>query len=94
MRVLWGGGIAYQSALKSVPIKMKDVNQAGLDLGLSEANHLLSRRVAKGRMAPQVMGEVLNRIDPCLIIPVLIRLDIVVEAVVENPTVKQAVLLK
>ena len=42
---IMGGGIAYQSALKGTPIKMKDINQAGLDLGLSEANKLLAKRV-------------------------------------------------
>jgi 3-hydroxyacyl-CoA dehydrogenase len=26
---IMGGGIAYQSALKGVPIKMKDINQEG-----------------------------------------------------------------
>ena len=42
-----GGGIAYQSASRALPIKMKDINQAGLDLGLSEANKLLAKRVPR-----------------------------------------------
>jgi 3-hydroxyacyl-CoA dehydrogenase/enoyl-CoA hydratase/3-hydroxybutyryl-CoA epimerase/enoyl-CoA isomerase len=57
---IMGGGIAYQSALKGVPIRMKDINQAGLDLGLSEANKLLAKRVSRGRMTPEQMGAVLN----------------------------------
>lgn len=89
---IMGGGIAYQSAYKGVPIKMKDINQAGLDLGLSEANKLLSKRVARGRMTPQKMGEVLNSIDPILSYNNFDEVDIVVEAVVENPKVKHAVL--
>ena len=46
---------------------MKDINQAGLDLGLSEANKLLAKRVARGRMSPNTDGrQVLNSIDPTL----------------------------
>ena len=89
---IMGGGIAYQSAYKGIPIKMKDIAQAGLDLGLSEAGKLLSRRVAKGRMTPEKMGEVLNSIDPMLSYDGFDQVDIVVEAVVENPKVKHAVL--
>jgi 3-hydroxyacyl-CoA dehydrogenase/enoyl-CoA hydratase/3-hydroxybutyryl-CoA epimerase/enoyl-CoA isomerase len=89
---IMGGGIAYQSSLKGVPIKMKDIAQEGLDLGLNEANKLLAKRVARGRLSPQKMGEVLNNIDPTLSYEGFESVDIVVEAVVENPKVKQAVL--
>ena len=89
---IMGGGIAYQSALRGTPIKMKDINQEGLDLGLNEANKLLSKRVSRGRMTPQKMGEVLNSIDPTLDYNGFEDVDIVVEAVVENPKVKHAVL--
>jgi 3-hydroxyacyl-CoA dehydrogenase/enoyl-CoA hydratase/3-hydroxybutyryl-CoA epimerase/enoyl-CoA isomerase len=89
---IMGGGIAYQSSLRGIPIKMKDIAQAGLDLGLGEANKLLSKRVARGRMTPEKMGEVLNNIDPTLTYEGFDAVDIVVEAVVENPKVKHAVL--
>jgi len=89
---IMGGGIAYQSALKGVPIRMKDINQAGLDLGLAEANKLLAKRVSRGRMSPEQMGDVLNAIDPQLSYEGFDDVDIVVEAVVENPKVKHAVL--
>ena len=89
---IMGGGIAYQSAYKGTPIKMKDINQAGLDLGLSEANKLLSKRVNRGRMKVEEMGKVLANIDPTLSYDNFDSLDIVVEAVVENPKVKHAVL--
>jgi 3-hydroxyacyl-CoA dehydrogenase/enoyl-CoA hydratase/3-hydroxybutyryl-CoA epimerase/enoyl-CoA isomerase len=89
---IMGGGIAYQSAYKGVPIIMKDIAQAGLDLGLSEANKLLAKRVNRGRMTPEVMGQVLNSIDPTLSYEGFEDVDIVVEAVVENPKVKHAVL--
>lgn len=89
---IMGGGIAYQSALKGVPIKMKDIAQKGIDLGLSEANKLLSKRVERKKLSPSEMGEVLNRIEPALTYDGFDQVDIVVEAVVENPKVKRAVL--
>ncbi len=89
---IMGGGIAYQSAYKGTPIKMKDIAQAGIDLGLSEAAKLLNGRVEKGRMSSAEMAEVLNRIDPMLSYDNFNSIDIVIEAVVENPKVKHAVL--
>lgn len=89
---IMGGGIAYQSALKGVPIKMKDIAQKGIDLGLSEANKLLSKRVERKKLSPAEMGDVLNRIEPALTYDGFDQVDIVVEAVVENPKVKKAVL--
>ncbi|MFN2289077.1 MAG: 3-hydroxyacyl-CoA dehydrogenase NAD-binding domain-containing protein, partial [Chromatocurvus sp.] len=89
---IMGGGIAYQSAYKGVPIRMKDINQEGLDLGLSEAGKLLSKRVNRGRMTPEKMAGVLNSIDPVLSYEGFEDVDIVVEAVVENARVKHSVL--
>ena len=89
---IMGGGIAYQSALKGVPIKMKDISQKGIDLGLSEANKLLSKRVERKKLSASEMGDVLNRIEPALSYDGFDQVDIVVEAVVENPKIKKAVL--
>ncbi|QIB65218.1 fatty acid oxidation complex subunit alpha FadB [Kineobactrum salinum] len=89
---IMGGGIAYQSAYKGVPIRMKDINQEGLDLGLKEANKLLTKRVDRGQMSASQMGEVLTSIDPTLSYAGFEDIDIVVEAVVENRKVKLAVL--
>lgn len=89
---IMGGGIAYQSALKGVPIKMKDIAQQGIDLGLSEANKLLSKRVDRKRISASEMGDALNRIEPTLSYDGFNQVDIVVEAVVENPKVKKSVL--
>ncbi|MGB1582143.1 MAG: 3-hydroxyacyl-CoA dehydrogenase NAD-binding domain-containing protein, partial [Nevskiales bacterium] len=45
---IMGGGIAYQSASKGVPIIMKDITPEQIELGLSEASKLLSKLVEKG----------------------------------------------
>ncbi len=89
---IMGGGIAYQSALKGTPIKMKDIAQAGIDLGMNEANKLLSKQVKRGRMGADKMGKILASIEPTLSYDNFEDIDVVVEAVVENPKVKHAVL--
>tara|TARA_B100000809_G_scaffold265571_1_gene324824 strand:- start:2714 stop:4903 length:2190 start_codon:yes stop_codon:yes gene_type:complete len=89
---IMGGGVAYQTALKNVPVVMKDVAQLGLNLGLSEAAKILSNRVKRGRMTPDTMAQVLNRIEPTLDYAGISGADLVVEAVVEKFDVKASVL--
>lgn len=89
---IMGGGIAYQSALKGTPIIMKDIAQAGIDLGLAEASKLLSKQVERGRISVAEMAGVLNKIQPTLSYDGFDNVDIVVEAVVENAGIKHAVL--
>jgi len=89
---IMGGGIAYQSALKGTPIIMKDIAQEGLDMGMAEARKQLEKQVAKGRMDANKMFGILSGIEATLSYDDIDKADIVVEAVVENPKVKQAVL--
>lgn len=89
---IMGGGIAYQSAYKGTPIIMKDIAQAGLDLGMGEAAKLLSKMVERNRMSPGEMATVLTHITPTLSYDGIDTADVIVEAVVENPKVKHAVL--
>jgi 3-hydroxyacyl-CoA dehydrogenase/enoyl-CoA hydratase/3-hydroxybutyryl-CoA epimerase/enoyl-CoA isomerase len=89
---IMGGGIAYQSAYKGTPIIMKDINDQALDLGLSTAAGILTKQVERGRMNAKKMAGVLNNITPSLSYDSVKDVDIVVEAVVENPKVKGMVL--
>jgi len=89
---IMGGGIAYQSALKGTPILMKDIAQQGLNLGMAEARKQLEKRVAKGRMSSDQMINALSSIKPTLDYSGFDKVDIVVEAVVENSDIKKKVL--
>lgn len=89
---IMGGGIACQSALKGLPVALKDINQKGIDLGLQEAASVLGRRVEKGKMSVAALAEALTRIQPTLNDQPLATADVVVEAVVENIAVKKTVL--
>jgi 3-hydroxyacyl-CoA dehydrogenase/enoyl-CoA hydratase/3-hydroxybutyryl-CoA epimerase/enoyl-CoA isomerase len=89
---IMGGGIAYQTALKGIPIIMKDIAANALESGLLEARNLLLKRMDRGRMTPDQMSDVLTRINPTLTYGDLGGVDIVVEAVVENEEIKKGVL--
>ncbi|EOX4458892.1 fatty acid oxidation complex subunit alpha FadB [Vibrio antiquarius] len=89
---IMGGGIAYQSALKGVPVLMKDIAQASLDLGMTEASKLLNKRLSRGRIDGFKMAGILASITPSLHYAGIENSDVIVEAVVENPKVKAAVL--
>ncbi|MDC9719908.1 MAG: fatty acid oxidation complex subunit alpha FadB [Gammaproteobacteria bacterium] len=89
---IMGGGIAYQSAYKGIPIVMKDIAEPAIQLGLDEATGILEKRVSRGRMKPAQMAKVLNNIRPTLNYADVASVDLVVEAVVENPQIKAMVL--
>ena len=89
---IMGGGIAYQSASKGTPIIMKDIAAKALDLGMGEANKLLAKQVERGKLNAAKAGEILAKIRPTLNYGDFKEVDIVVEAVVENPKVKKSVL--
>lgn len=89
---IMGGGIAYQNALRGLPVVMKDINQPALDLGMSEATKLLDKQVSRGRMSEEKSAKILGSIEATLENKPLASCNVVVEAVVENINVKHAVL--
>ena len=89
---IMGGGVAYQSSYKGIPIAMKDIAQSQLDLGMREATTIMQKHVDRGRMESQKMAEVLTGITPTLSYENLADADLIVEAVVEKESVKKIVL--
>jgi len=89
---IMGGGIAYQSASKGVPIIMKDINQQALDDGLAESDKLVFKQVKRGRFDQAMAATTMHHIVPTLSYGDFGDVDLVVEAVVENPKIKQSVL--
>jgi 3-hydroxyacyl-CoA dehydrogenase / enoyl-CoA hydratase / 3-hydroxybutyryl-CoA epimerase / enoyl-CoA isomerase len=86
-----GGGIAYQSALRGVPVILKDVSEKALEFGLSEANTLLAKQVEQGRMTREQADAVARAIAPHLTFDQFNAVDVVIEAIVENIVIKMAV---
>ncbi|WP_318373383.1 fatty acid oxidation complex subunit alpha FadB [Enterobacter sp.] len=89
---IMGGGIAYQSAWKGVPVIMKDIHDKSLTLGMNEAAKLLNKQLERGKIDGLKLAGVIGTIHPTLDYAGFERVDVVVEAVVENPKVKKAVL--
>ncbi|GAA5173331.1 fatty acid oxidation complex subunit alpha FadB [Modicisalibacter zincidurans] len=89
---IMGGGIAYQSAYKGTPILMKDINEEAVQLGLKEARKLLAKQVERGKLTTEQMAEALSNIRPTLSYGDFGEVDLIVEAVVENSKIKDAVL--
>ena len=89
---IMGGGIAHTNATKGIRVPLKDINQAGLDLGLSTAVNLLEKPVKRGKLSFKKAATALNNIIPTLTNESLKNSDMVIEAVVEDPKVKGIVL--
>ncbi|MBA2779971.1 fatty acid oxidation complex subunit alpha FadB [Billgrantia kenyensis] len=89
---IMGGGIAYQSASKGTPILMKDIKEEAVELGLKESRKLFAKQVERKKLTTEQMAEKLTLIRPTLSYGDFGHVDLVVEAVVENPKVKDAVL--
>lgn len=89
---IMGGGIAHTNATKGIRVPLKDINQAGLDLGLHTAVNLLEKPVTRGKIDFKQAATALNNIIPTLTNESLKNSDMIIEAVVENPKVKGIVL--
>ncbi|WP_233546130.1 fatty acid oxidation complex subunit alpha FadB [Salinibius halmophilus] len=89
---IMGGGIAGQAAKSGMLALMKDVAPQGIEQGLAEVSGVLGRRVARGRMKQEDMVAALNRLWPTMSYGDFDKVDVVVEAIVENPDIKAKVL--
>ncbi len=89
---IMGGGIAYQSASRGVPVLLKDIAPEAIELGFHEASRLLEGQVGRGRITQSQMAEALSHIQATYSYGDFNTVDIAVEAVVENPEIKKSVL--
>lgn len=89
---IMGGGIAYTSAAHGVPVRLKDIAPAALDLGLKEAASLATKQVASGRLRREEADGIVAAIHPQTDNAGFDLVDIVVEAIVEKLAIKQSVL--
>jgi len=89
---IMGGGIAYQNAISGYPIVMKDIAQSALDTGITQADKLLKKSVARGKLDESEAQQILTMIAPSLEDQDITNCDIVIEAVVEQPAIKHKVL--
>lgn len=89
---IMGGGIAQLIADKGIPVRLKDLRGEALLAALRQASKIWREQVQRKRLSPREMRQRLGFIAPTLEDSGLSRVDIVLEAVVENLEVKQKVL--
>jgi len=91
---LMGHGIAQVCAQTGkFDVTMRDIEQRFVDNGMKMINDSLQRFVKKGTLTEQESQEVLNRIHPTLDLKAAAQnVDLVIEAVTENPPLKKSVL--
>jgi 3-hydroxyacyl-CoA dehydrogenase/enoyl-CoA hydratase/3-hydroxybutyryl-CoA epimerase len=89
---IMGGGIAQLIADKGIPVRLKDLRGDALLTALRQAGKIWREQVERRRLTPREMRQRLGFIAPTLDDSGLSRVDIVLEAVVENVEVKQKVL--
>lgn len=79
---IMGGGVAYATAVKGMPVLLKDIAQKSLDIGIAEAQKLFAKQIEGGRLPAAKAEHMLGSITPLLEFKDFETVDMVVEAVV------------
>lgn len=86
-----GGGIAWLFAQNDQSPIMKDITPEALELGLKQASENFSKALKKKRMSEDDFNRKMRSITPALNFEGFKKVDLVVEAVVENMDIKKKV---
>src|SRR5690606_6623145 len=89
-----GGGIAMCFANVGIPVQLLEINQEGLERGLGIIRKNYSITVQKGRLSEADMEKRLGLITGTTNYGDLADVDLVIEAVFENPDIKKEVFAK
>lgn len=87
-----GGGIAHLLADKNILVQMKDLQLAGLELGVQQALGLFKKALKRKSITQRQFDQKLARIAPTTNYDGFRSAEVVIEAVVEKMEIKQAVL--
>jgi 3-hydroxyacyl-CoA dehydrogenase/enoyl-CoA hydratase/3-hydroxybutyryl-CoA epimerase len=85
---MMGKGIAYVAASRGIDVWVKDASRAQAEGARAQADKLLSKRVEKGEIDEARRQAILARIHAAERDEELAHVDMVVEAVPENPALK------
>jgi 3-hydroxyacyl-CoA dehydrogenase / enoyl-CoA hydratase / 3-hydroxybutyryl-CoA epimerase len=88
---MMGAGIAYVFSKAGIEVVLKDVTVEAAARGKTHSEKLLAKQLQKGRMTVAQVDEFLGRITPTADPNDLAGCDVVIEAVFENPELKQKV---
>ncbi|MEV5379559.1 3-hydroxyacyl-CoA dehydrogenase NAD-binding domain-containing protein [Streptomyces nondiastaticus] len=88
---MMGAGIAYACARAGIEVVLKDVSEEAARKGKAYSEGLLAKALAKGRTTEEKRDALLARITPTGDVAALAGCDAVIEAVFEDPALKQKV---
>ncbi|MFZ5711044.1 MAG: 3-hydroxyacyl-CoA dehydrogenase NAD-binding domain-containing protein [Pseudomonadota bacterium] len=88
---MMGAGIAHVAAMAGIEVVLIDTTLDAADRGKAHSEDLLTRELQRGRTTPEKKAETLARILPATDYAALSDVDLVVEAVFEDPKVKAEV---
>jgi len=89
---LMGAGIAYVSAQNGLDVVLLDTTMEKVEAGKESINKLVSKQVSRGKMTAEEKDTLLNRVEGTMSYNSLRDVDLVIEAVFEDRTVKEGVL--
>lgn len=85
-----GGEIAYLMSMRDVRVRLRDIKPEPILKSLAHARSLFKREVSRYRMTRSGMEMAMGRIEPTLELQGFRRVDLVLEAVVEDLNIKQS----
>ena len=88
---MMGAGIAYVSAKAGMEVVLKDVTVEGAEKGKSYSKMLLDKAISRKRSTPEKAAALLSRIHPTDDPAAMEGCDLVIEAVFEDPNLKDKV---
>ena len=88
---MMGAGIAYVSAKAGMEVVLKDVTMEGAEKGKAYSTMLLDKAISRGRSTEEKKQALLSRITPTDDPAAMEGCDLVIEAVFEDPTLKDKV---
>ncbi|MTD44468.1 3-hydroxyacyl-CoA dehydrogenase [Conexibacter sp. W3-3-2] len=88
---MMGAAIAYVCAKAGIEVVLKDVSQEAADKGKAYSEKLVAKGVSKGKVTQEKGDALLARITPTTDPAAAAGADIVIEAVFEDPSIKEQV---
>lgn len=88
---MMGAGIAYSCARAGMQVVLKDVALESAEKGKAYSEKINAKAISRGRLTEEKSQELLDRITPTADPADLAGCDLVIEAVFEDPSLKQQV---
>ncbi|MDI9881277.1 3-hydroxyacyl-CoA dehydrogenase NAD-binding domain-containing protein [Flectobacillus sp. LYT7W] len=88
---MMGAGIAYVSALAGLKVVLKDTSLENAEKGKDYSRKLLQKGIERGKMTAEKAEQILTLIHTTDTYELLQGVDLIIEAVFENPNLKASV---